>query len=201
MGLVLYGRVNSVNVQKVLWMLDETGTAFERVDAGGPFGFPEGYLALNPARKVPTLVDGELAVWESNTILRHLADRESRHDLYPQASPARTRVDCLLDWQQGALGNPMRIVYQAVVRGVAHPAFDEAVKQLADAFGMLDGLLARHEYLAGDHFTIADIANACFSYRWLKLDIPRPAMPHLERWQALMADEAGYQRHVAIALT
>lgn len=201
MSIVLYGRVNSVNVQKVLWVLDETETTYDRVEAGGSFGFPDGYLRLNHARKVPTLLDGGIAVWESNTALRYLSERALRPDLYPPDRAARSGVDCFLDWQLGALGGPMRIIYQAIVRGVAHPGFDEALRQAANCFEMLDGILAEKEYLAGNAFTIADIANACFSYRWLKLDIQRPATPHLERWQNRLSQRPGYQRHVAVPLS
>ena len=72
--LTIWGRANSVNVQKVLWCLAELDLPYERIDAGMAFGQndqPE-YLAMNPNGRVPTLVDGDYVLWESNSIMRYL---------------------------------------------------------------------------------------------------------------------------------
>ena len=72
--LTIWGRANSVNVQKVLWCLRELDLAYERIDAGMAFGSnrePD-YLAMNPNGRVPTLVDGDFVLWESNSIMRYL---------------------------------------------------------------------------------------------------------------------------------
>src|SRR6266542_1335907 len=72
--LTIWGRANSVNVQKVLWCLTELDLAYQRIDAGMAFGKndqPE-YLAMNPNGRVPTLVDGDYVLWESNSIMRYL---------------------------------------------------------------------------------------------------------------------------------
>ena len=73
--LTVWGRTNSINVQKVAWTVAEVGVAHERVDAGGAFGGldTEAYGAMNPNRKVPTIRDGETVVWESNACVRYLA--------------------------------------------------------------------------------------------------------------------------------
>jgi glutathione S-transferase len=70
--LTIWGRANSVNVQKVLWCLRELDLPYQRIDAGMAFGQndkPE-YLAMNPNGRVPTLVDGDYVLWESNSIMR-----------------------------------------------------------------------------------------------------------------------------------
>ena len=61
--LTIWGRANSVNVQKVLWCLRELDLAFQRIDAGMAFGrnHDPDYLAMNPNARVPTLVDGDFA--------------------------------------------------------------------------------------------------------------------------------------------
>jgi len=73
--ITLWGRLNSHNVKKIAWALIEMDVPFERIDIGGSFGFSDAYLALNPNRMIPTIVDGDLVLWESNAILRYLADR------------------------------------------------------------------------------------------------------------------------------
>src|SRR5258708_39956177 len=93
------GRQTSGNVQKVLFLLEEAGIAYTREDYGRQFGntqTPE-YLALNPNAKVPTVIDGDVAIWESNTILRYLADGYA--PVLTGATPAKaTEVERLLDW-------------------------------------------------------------------------------------------------------
>ncbi len=72
--LTIWGRANSVNVQKVLWCLTELDLAYERIDAGMQFGKNNeaAYLAMNPNGRVPTLVDGDYVLWESNSVMRYL---------------------------------------------------------------------------------------------------------------------------------
>jgi glutathione S-transferase len=93
--LTIWGRANSVNVQKVLWCLAELDLAYERIDAGMAFGKndqPE-YLAMNPNGRVPTLVDGDFVLWESNSITRYpnLAYGRGFADLSDLAASARRR--------------------------------------------------------------------------------------------------------------
>src|SRR6202140_2185176 len=86
--LKIWGRANSVNVQKVLWCLSELDIAYQRIDAGMAFGKnnePD-YLAMNPNGRVPTLVEGDFVLWESNSIMRYLAlAYRAGSPIYPQA--------------------------------------------------------------------------------------------------------------------
>ena len=107
--LKIWGRATSSNVQKVLWCCAELDIEFERVDVGGPFGGnrdPE-YLALNPNGLVPTVKDGDLVMWESNTICRYLAATRNGEHLYPRDPAARTHVERWMDWQLAVIGPPM----------------------------------------------------------------------------------------------
>ena len=94
--LTLWGRTNSSNVMKVLWTLDELGLAYERIDAGGPYGRtnePE-YRAMNPLGVVPTLVDNGFSVFESNVIIRYLCNAHAPNSpLYPAAAAPRPRPE------------------------------------------------------------------------------------------------------------
>ncbi len=91
--ITIWGRANSVNVQKVLWCCDELVLPYERIDAGLQFGRnnePD-YLAMNPTGKIPTLVDDDFVLWESNSILRYLVLQYGESSLlYPaEAETAR----------------------------------------------------------------------------------------------------------------
>ena len=85
MTLRIWGRANSINVQKVLWACGELGLAFERIDAGGAFGIvnsPE-YKAMNPNSIVPAIDDDGFVLWESNAITRYLAAKHGAGTLWP----------------------------------------------------------------------------------------------------------------------
>ena len=73
--MILWGRASSVNVQKVLWALEDCALPYEHKIVGGIFGGnddPE-FAVLTPVRRVPVLQDGDITLWESHAILRYLA--------------------------------------------------------------------------------------------------------------------------------
>ena len=84
--LKILGRNNSSNVQKVIWACEEMGLAYEREDIGGPFGGNQepAYLAMNPNGVIPTIVDDDFVLWESNVIVRYLSDKHRPNVLSPQ---------------------------------------------------------------------------------------------------------------------
>jgi glutathione S-transferase len=118
----LWGRKSSINVQKVIWCLAELGLKegkdFERIDAGLHFGknrTPE-FLALNPNGLVPTLEDGNLVLWESNTILRYLAKEHDKKKRFPTDIRAQYSSEKWLDWQLGTLWPTLRIAFLGLTR-------------------------------------------------------------------------------------
>lgn len=185
--LTIYGRENSSNVRKVLWLLAELGIDdYERLDYGRgytPCSSPE-YVALNPNKVVPTLVDGDLVLWESNTQLRYLARKLGRDDLYPNDPAAAAAVDMWLDWQLTTALTGIRVLFQGL--HIKDPAFtdlagiEKAHAQATEAFGILDNHFAGGgRYIAGDDLSIADCANGMFVHRWFALPIEREEYPAL----------------------
>src|SRR5579862_9124920 len=103
--LRIWGRKNSINVQKVMWAVGELGLPHERLDAGGSFGgldTPE-FGKLNPNRRIPVLDDNGIVVWESHAIVRYLAEKYGRGTLAPEDPGARARSDMWTDWTQSDL--------------------------------------------------------------------------------------------------
>ena len=93
--LTIWGRANSVNVQKVLWCLAELDLGYERIDAGMQFGKNNeaAYLEMNPNGRVPTLVDGDYVLWESNSVMRYLCMAYGENSpIYPSQPKARAGV-------------------------------------------------------------------------------------------------------------
>ncbi len=196
----LLGRKTSGNVQKVLFMLEELGAQYERQDYGRQFEntTTAEYKALNPTSKVPTLVDGSTAIWESNTILRYLAAKE--RPALTGATPAEcTDVERWMDFLLAAV-NPG---YLAAFKGAKltpeeqTAEYKEAVKDLAAQMAIVDGHLTDKDYLALGKLTIADIAFAPIMKRCLDFKIERKSMPNLERWMAGIASRAAFKAATA----
>ena len=116
--LKIWGRNNSVNVQKVLWCCEEMGLQYERIDAGGSFGVvntPQ-YRELNPNGLVPTIEDDGFVLWESNAIVRYLAAKHSAGKLWPEDLKIRAEADKWMDWQNTTFWPTFRPLFWNLVR-------------------------------------------------------------------------------------
>jgi glutathione S-transferase len=209
--LKLWGRTNSINVKKVLWMLDELGQPYDRVDAGMEHGRVNDadYRAMNPNGRVPTLEDGDFVLWESNSVLRYLA-MKYQSPLYPADPAARASADRWMDWQLTTLGPAERNLFWGLVRTPPEKrdmAQIEAAAQAAgECWAIVDGWITRHggPYLDGATMTIADIVLGCYARRWFGPEVRLPGMPEfpaLARWYAKLGERPGFQRWLAPPLT
>jgi glutathione S-transferase len=203
--ITIWGRANSVNVQKVLWCLQELDLAYERIDAGMAFGKnrePE-YLTMNPNGRVPTLVEGDFVLWESNSIMRYLVRAyRPQSSLYPQTPKVRSGVDRWLDWTLSTLQPVDRPVFWALVRTPAEQRDMTAIQKDADAeaeqWRIVDAQLSTRRYIEGDDFTLADIALGAYARRWFGVKgITKPTFANLERWYAQFANRAGFVKFIA----
>lgn len=203
--LKIWGRANSINVQKVLWIADEIGIPYTRVDIGGPFGGNRepAYLAMNPNGLVPTIEDDGLVLWESNSIARYLA--ASRNSpLIPADPKARAEAEHWMDWQLTSLGG-MTPIFWGLIRTPPEKrdmaAIETARKQMADVWAILDRHLKDRAFVAGDAFTVGDIPVGCMAYRWFNLAIERPEAPHLRAWYERLTTRAPYRKNVMPPMT
>lgn len=205
--LKIWGRATSSNVQKVLWCCAELGIAFERLDVGGPFGGnrdPE-YLALNPNGLVPTVKDGDLVMWESNTICRYLAATRDGEHLYPRDPARRTHVERWMDWQLAVIGPPMGQLLFGLVRSTPETrnpdAIEAARRRAATAWTIIDDEVKGRPYLAGDHLSLAEIVLGTQIYRWFAFPIERPDLPNLRAWYDRLHQRPGFRQHIETAIT
>ncbi|MDC7787452.1 glutathione S-transferase family protein [Rhodoplanes sp. TEM] len=185
--LRLLGRSTSGNVQKVIFLLEEIGLSYVREDYGRQFGntTTDAYRKLNPNSKVPTLVDGDTAIWESNTILRYLAALHAPG--LTGATPAeKTEVERWMDWLLATVNTAYVAVFKDAKKPVEERSADFATQaaDLVAAMKILDGHLAGRDFVALGRFTLADIALGPIMKRCLGFPIERPELPALARWQA-----------------
>jgi len=209
--LKVWGRVNSVNVKKVLWMLDEIGIPYERAEAGlehGVVDTPE-YRAMNPNGRVPTIEDDGFVLWESNSILRYLAMKHGSA-LYPADPAARASADRWMDWQLSTLSPAERNLFWGLVRTPPEKRDMASVMAAAKAAGacwsIVDAWIARHggPYLDGRAMTIADIVLGCYARRWFGEEVRVEGMPHLPAlaaWYAKAGERPGFVRWVAVRMS
>ncbi len=204
--LTLYGRVTSINVQKVLFALCEMNLAFERIDAGLQFGVvdtPE-YRTLNPNGVVPTIVDDGFVLWESNAIVRYLAAKHASGGLWPDNARKRADADRWMDWQATELTPAMRNAFWHLIRmpqDKRDPAAIEASRQQTEAkIAILDRQLAGHRYVTGDALTVADLALGPAAHRWLNLPLTREPRPNIERWYHALMQRPAAQRTLPLPI-
>jgi len=191
--LRILGKASSINVRKVLWTCEEIGIAYTRADCG-----PE--VARNPNGLVPVTGDGEFVLWESNSIIRYLANKWAADALLPREPQARAEVDRWIDWQATELNNSWRYAFSAIVR--RNPAFSDARQveaSTADWTRMMAILEARFAvtgaYVAGEAFTLADIPIGLSVNRWFMTPLQRPAFAAMAAYYERLSARAAFLKH------
>lgn len=205
--LKIWGRANSTNVKKVLWCVEELGLDYERIDAGGAFGLVDdpAYRHLNPNGLVPTLQDGDLVLWESNAIVRYLADAYGGGELRADDPAARASAEKWMDWTSTSIAGPFRDLFWNVVRRSPEQRNEEELrsgrKRSGELLAIADAALAQQPYLSGETFGVGDIPLGCFAYAWFEMPIERPDMPALRAWYDRLRQRQPYQKAVMTPLT
>ena len=205
--LRIWGRVNSVNVKKALWAMEELGLKYERIDAGLHFGVnntPE-YKRINPTGLVPTIDDDGFTLWESHTIVRYLAAKHGAGTLWPTDARKRADADRWMDWAHSFSREFQRPVFWPLVRTPPEQrdtaAIAAAVKKCAEMLAIPDGILKERKYLGGSEFTMGDIPLGCHVQLWMRLPIERPKLRGVEAWFARLCERPAYGRILDIALS
>ena len=204
--LKIWGRTTSSNVQKVMWAIGELRLEHERVDAGreyGGLGTAE-YFALNPNRRIPTLEDGDVVLWESNVIVRYLAAKFGAGRLWPVDHAVRGVADQWMDWQQTTLLPDMSTIFWGLVRTPPEERddrkIDAAVENLKEIWSRLDRHLGGRAFVAGDSLTMGDIPVGTLCYRYHALGVERAALGNLDAWYERLTSRDAFPRHVMIPL-
>ena len=206
-NITIWGRKSSVNVQLVLWVLDELGLNFNRIDAGFIYGVVDSddFCRMNPNGLVPVLVDGDSApIFESAAILRYLADRYGDSNFWPKNSVARAQIDKWAEWAKWNVGHAFIVdVFYGLVRTpvdeIDHDAVKKAIGHLEKVLALADTRLAASTYIASSQFTLADITLGYCLYRYYDIDVTRAKLPNLRRYYDLLTTRPAFQRHVMVS--
>ena len=169
------------------------GEAFGIVDT------PE-YRAMNPNGTIPTIDDSGYILWESNTICRYLTQTYAP-ELFGNEAKKLGHASQWMDWTNTQMEPPLHILVMHLVRMQEAERDPDAIEQarlgIISRLELLDRHLSGRAYIAGDTFTVGDIAPACAAYRWTLFDLPGPKMRNLSEWQSRIGQRRGFKRHIA----
>lgn len=183
--------------------LYEKALPFERVDVwtvdGGLGAKSAELLAINPKGEVPTLVDGEIGVYDSTVILEYLEERYPDPPLYPVRPADRVRCRLLEDYADTVIQTDAELLVREVFWKPAPAARDPAAIEAGTAslhrdYERLERELAGRAYLCGD-FGVADIA--CFAPLNVACHlgaVPPESLHGLRAWIARMRERPSVRR-------
>lgn len=197
--LQILGKAPSINVRKVLWACAELNIPFEREDWGAGYrstDVPE-FLALNPNGLVPVIRDGDFVLWESNAIIRYLANRFGGEPLYPADPQPRARIDQWIDWQASELNNEWRTAFLGLVRqSPAHQdpgAIAQSIERWTKSMRILNARLeATGAFVAGDRYSLADIPIGLSVNRWFGTPFEHVDLPAVSAYFERLAARPGF---------
>lgn len=204
--LKVWGRASSSNVQAAMWCIAELCQEFERFDVGHRFGktdTPE-FAALNPNRTVPVIQDGtDAPIWETGAILRYLATRYGSDSFWPKDAAERAQIDKWAEWAKRNVAENFTVpVFWRITRSKPdardHVGLRHAVKELENWLSLAEAQLARHPFLAGASFTLADIQLGHVLYRYYDIDIERADLGNLRAYYDRLTDRQAYRDHVML---
>jgi glutathione S-transferase len=200
--LKIYGRANSINVRKVLWICDELGLAFEREDWGRGFRSTDdpAFQRVSRFGVVPVIDDDGFILRESNTIVRYLADKHKRSDLYPTELKARAQVESWMDWASTDLTSAIRPVFlglQVKMPAYSDPKVIEAgITEWTRQMGLFDAHLASAgPFVTGANFTVGDIPAGLAVNRWFSVDFKKPHFAALSAYYERLTERPAFRNH------
>ena len=194
------------NGRKVSIMLEECGLAYavKPVNIGTGEQLEPGFLALNPNHKIPVLVDddgpdgGPITLFESGAILIYLAAKTGR--FLPESLSGRYEALQWLMFQMASIG-PMFGQAHHFLR-FAHERVPYAIRRYSNEtrrlYGVLEGRLEAHDWLAADVYSIADIATFPWVARHDYQEVDLAHYPNVQRWHDSIAARPAVQRGMKV---
>ncbi|WNN46377.1 glutathione S-transferase family protein [Winslowiella toletana] len=205
--LTVWGRKTSSNVQALMWCIGELGLPYQRHNVGHRYGGTDTdeFYRLNPNRTVPVLQDGcNPPLWETGAILRYLANQYATGHFWPDDLLARTEVDRWMEWSKLNIALTFTApIFWRVARTPNELQDVEAIRLAIDQFEnnlmIAEEIFTVRDYLASEHFSLADIQFGHVLYRYYDIDIKRRSLPYIEAYYKRLLKRPAYREHVAIS--
>lgn len=204
--LNVLGRTTSSNVQTVMWLVAELGLPHTRKDFGGSFGGTDtpDFLAMNPMGRVPVIQDEDVTLFESQAILRYLAAKHGAEPFWPSDPVTRAPVDQWMEWAKGTFYPVLTYkIFWQLIRTAAtdrdHALVAEGAAEIARLMSIAEAQIARHDWLAGDHISLADISFGTHLYRYYTVDFDRADLPALADYYERLKARPAYAKHAMVS--
>jgi len=205
--ITIWGRRSSVNVQSVLWCLEELGLGYDRIDAGFTYGLvnTDEFRQMNPNGKVPVVIDGDSApIFEAGAILRYLATQYGTAPFWPESPAERAMVDKWAEWAKINFASMfISAVFWPLVRIAPSKrdfeAIDAALKSVEAELAIADAALAKTRYLVGDAFSLADIQLGHCLYRYYDIEVTRADLPNLAAYYHRLQTRPAFAGQVMVS--
>jgi glutathione S-transferase len=199
--LKIYGADLSAPANKVRMAANALGLEYEyiRVSIRGGENRTEEYLKRHPAGKVPVIDDEGFVLFESDAIIKYLAVKQES-PLYPEDLKQRALIDQWMDFAAIHVGGAMgKVVFNRVFASFAHVPVDErslsdGLKFLDRFLPVIDGQLAHAPYLAGEQFSLADIALLATLDPAEVAEVALSPYPHIHEWRAKLMRQDFYTK-------
>ena len=192
----LYVHRLSPNGLKAIITAEHCGSPVELIDIdlGGGEQHGSAYRAINPNGRVPTLVDGDFVLWESNAIIQYLAEKAGERSIWPDDLRARADIARWQFWDVAHLGPAAKpFQWEFLIKamlGLGDP--DEAVLAAAETpfracADVLEATLGRQPFLSGQRLTLADISVAATLVYAEAASMPLADYSALQVWRLKVA--------------
>lgn len=197
----LYGRRNSINVQKVSWALCELNIEFKWHDEHGKFGTVnvENYEKLNPQMIVPTLDHNGTIINQSNSIVRYLYRKHT--DVYEISKAEDIAIaEQWMEFQATDLQLNMTPIFWGLVRNPPEDRdqdlIDKNIVLLNKKFEIFDNFLSDREFILNNNFGMSDIIMSVATYRYNSLPIERPNLVNLQNWYKKISSRNCFKKNI-----
>lgn len=194
----LYYFPYSQHARRVVSLLEAAGLDYQLQNVALDQGEEQStaYQLVNPNCQVPTLIDGDIKIHESNAILRYLCTKHKLYDWYPQELKIRAKTEQWLDWNQCLLSpSVIDIVLNKMFMGdqADFTAIERGEKNTTQLAIILDAGLADADFLTGENPTIADLSVASNIYQ-LDFASAKPTLHNIEHWYQRMNSIEGFKK-------
>ncbi len=207
MSLKIYAFPLSPRSFKPLWAANHLGLEYELVPVNLGTGEQRKaeFLAINPNARTPALDHDGYAIWESNAMVEYLASLKPEAGLVPVDTRGRLNVTKWLYWESAhwdqacAIFAFERYVKKLFQRGEPDQAkIAEGEEQIARLGQVLDGVLGKTRYVAGEKFTIADLSLGASMTMADKANFPLEPFRNIQRWGADIASLPSWKKTLAL---
>lgn len=203
--LTLWGYPTALNVQKVLWLLEETGIKYEFLLCGSDYEEIDTptFRRRNPNALVPVVEHNGDYIWESQTIMRFIAATYAQ-DFWEDDALSRAKIEQWMDWSQNHLEPDLNMNFYwkySDPKEIDPIEYQTDFKPVDKLLRILDEHLSTRRFIAGDKFSLADIPIGILIHRFSSMKIRDKDYSYISAWYKRLSNRKAFKISVLQAET